>query len=117
MGQGNTMAGFAHLNKMFGNSGPYGIGKNMPIARGMGAPKAPALPKLGLSQGGGRGDGAGTPVDIMAAGGEYVIPPEIVKRIGGGDIKHGHNILDAWVMKRRKHEIKTQQKLPPPAKR
>lgn len=118
MGQGNTMAGFAALNKMFGGAGPYGAGRDMAIRHGS-FPKAPSMKFSlgGYSEGGGRGDGIGSPVDIMAAGGEYVIPPETVKRIGKGDIKHGHAILDHWIMKRRKVEIKTQRKLPPPAKR
>ncbi len=121
MGQGNTMAGFSALGKMFGNAGPYGVGRNMPIGHGMGAPRAPALPKFGLGghtdKGGARGDGAGQPVDIVAAGGEFVISPEIVRRIGRGDLKKGHAILDHWVMKSRKKEIKVQRALPPPAKR
>ncbi len=120
MGQGNTNAGFATLGHMFG-MGPYGSGKPMGMSRGMGMPKAPPLPKFGLGGmsdvGGARGEEGGEPVDIMAASGEFTIPPRIVKKIGKGDLKHGHAILDAWVMKRRKTEIKTLRKLPPPAKR
>ena len=56
------------------------------------------------------------PVDIMAAGGEYVIPPEIVREIGGGNIDHGHKILDSEVLRMRKHHRKTLADLPPPAK-
>jgi hypothetical protein len=56
------------------------------------------------------------PVDIMAAGGEYVIHPEVVRAIGEGNIDHGHQILDQYVMGTRKEHTKTLSKLPPPAK-
>jgi len=53
---------------------------------------------------------------IVAAGGEYVIPPEDVVEIGKGDMDHGHKILDAFVKKMRQKTIKTLQKLPGPKK-
>lgn len=53
-------------------------------------------------------------VPIAAAGGEYVVPPESVSRIGNGNIKHGSDVLDDWVVKCRKMHIKTLQKLPGP---
>ena len=58
----------------------------------------------------------GNPVPIVAAGGEYVIPPYAVLGIGNGDIDLGHRILDHFVMKLRKQHIKTLQKLAPPKK-
>jgi len=58
----------------------------------------------------------GNPVPIVAAGGEYVIPPYAVLGIGNGDIDLGHRILDQFVMKLRKQHIKTLQKLAPPKK-
>ena len=61
---------------------------------------------------GGKTDG----VPIVAAGGEYVIPPEDVVHIGGGDLDHGHKILDAFVKKMRQKTIKTLQGLPGPKK-
>lgn len=60
--------------------------------------------------------GATTGVPIVAAGGEYVIPPEDVTHIGGGDLDHGHQILDAFVKKMRQKTIKTLQGLPGPRK-
>jgi hypothetical protein len=100
LGQNNTMAGLSVLNHLFGQSGPYGVGRNMAV------------------RGKGRADGGsvGAPVDIVTAGGEFVIPPEIVASVGGGDVDHGHKILDAWVMQMRKDHIKTLRKLAPPAK-
>lgn len=61
---------------------------------------------------GGKTDG----VPIVAAGGEFVIPPEDVVHIGGGDLDHGHKVLDAFVKKMRQKTIKTLQGLPGPKK-
>ena len=63
---------------------------------------------------GARADGGRAPVEIVAAGGEYVISPEDVIRLGGGDIDHGHEILDHFVTGYRKKTIKTLKKLPGP---
>jgi len=60
--------------------------------------------------------GATDGVPIVAAGGEYVIPPEDVVEIGKGDMDHGHKILDAFVKKMRQKTIKTLQNLPGPKK-
>lgn len=92
LGQGNTLNGLAVLEQMFGDGGH-------PRAHGGAAPSS----------------GAGVP--IMAAGGEYVITPEKVAEIGGGDLDAGHKILDQWVVANRKKHIKTLSKLPGPAKK
>jgi hypothetical protein len=54
------------------------------------------------------------PVAIVAAGGEYVIPPDAVKGFGDGDLDVGHRALDDWVKSERATTIATLQKLPPP---
>jgi hypothetical protein len=113
LGQGNTQSGMAVLGHMFGSSGPLGIGKNPAIKHGSGAPAAPRAMKLAK---GGAPENDGSPVPINAAGGEFVIPPEVVAEIGGGDIKRGHTILDNWVLANRKKHINTLKKLPGPAK-
>jgi hypothetical protein len=59
-------------------------------------------------------DSGATP--IMASDGEFVIPPDEVKRRGGGSLNKGHKILDAWVKSQRDEHIKTLRKLPGPAK-
>lgn len=103
MGEGNSMAGFKVANSIFSKM-PYGapkIGQEMPY-------DAPAVAKAG----GGEVD----TVPIVAAGGEYVIPPEDVMQIGEGDLDHGHKILDEFVKKYRAKTIKTLQKLPGPKK-
>lgn len=107
VGQGNTDAGTNALDKMFS------MGK-------FGAPKStkPRMPRLGLRRrlfaDGGAPDSK--PVDIIAAGGEYVIPPEVVQKLGNGDMDTGHKILDKWVLSTRKDHIRTLQNLKPPKK-
>jgi hypothetical protein len=55
------------------------------------------------------------PVEIVAAGGEYVISPEnVAGRVGGGDIDTGHSNLDQFVKDYRAKTVKTLQKLPGP---
>lgn len=90
LGEGNTDAGMEVLEEMFGDGG---------------APAAQA--------GGDGGDG----VPIYAAHGEYVISPERVLSIGGGDADKGHKELDGFVVLMRKKIIKTMEKLPGPAKK
>jgi hypothetical protein len=92
-GEGNTMAGFKRFNMTFGHKG--------------GAPK-------GKAEGGAAT--AGEPVPIVAAGGEYVIHPDAIINIGGGDMDRGHRELDAFVKASRAKTVKTLQKLPGPKK-
>jgi hypothetical protein len=56
------------------------------------------------------------PVAIVAAGGEYVIPPGAVRGFGGGDLDAGHKALDEWVKAERATTIATLKKLPAPRK-
>lgn len=60
--------------------------------------------------------GSAPDVPIVAAGGEYVVSPEKVREIGGGDLDRGHQILDSWVLSTRKKHIKTLKSLKPPKK-
>jgi len=92
MGEGNTMAGFKVLDTVLKEYG------NSPQARASG----------------GRGNEAQVP--IVAAGGEYVIPPEVVTAIGNGDMNLGHTELDTFVKTMRKKLIDTLRKLPGPKK-
>src|ERR1700685_35374 len=115
LGQSNTIAGMKIANNMFGASGPYGAGIPK-MGRGMGLPKPPKPMGIPGDKGGARGEGTGTPVDVVTAGGEFVIDPSVVEKIGGGDIKRGHKILDTWIMKLRKDHIRTLKGLKPPAK-
>lgn len=55
-------------------------------------------------------------VPILAAGGEFVISPEHVVRLGDGDLKEGHRRLDEWVVRSRAHITKTMRHLKPPVR-
>ena len=132
MGQGNSMAGGEILNRMF-NKGPYGM--NITKMKGgsprMGGMRMSSLSKMsgpggsgsfGKSTMGGPGGFApgGVPdtgqdaAPIVAAGGEYVVHPDSVARLGGGDIDTGHDILDRFVELQRKKHIKDLKGLKPP---
>lgn len=135
MGEGNSMAGFKVAKSLFstppiktevhhskdslpysGDGLPY-KGKGVPYG-GNGVPySGNGLPYSG--EGGPysarRADGGAVDgVPIIAAGGEYVITPEEIHRLGKGDIAHGHKIMDAFVKQFRKSTIKTLSKLPGP---
>lgn len=111
LGQNNTNAGMAILSHMFGKAGPYGS----PAMRLKSGPGAPRPPKLMRAEGG-QTKPDGSPVDIVVAGGEFTIPPDVVANIGGGDVERGHKILDHWMAQQRKSHIATLKKLPGPAK-
>lgn len=106
MGEGNTMSGFKIARHMF-SSQPYSQEDKQPYAKGE-QPYAEGKPY------GARAAGGETPVEIVAAGGEYVISPEDVTKLGEGDIDHGHEILDEFVKGYRKKTIDTLKKLPGP---
>ena len=114
LGQSNSLAGMKVLNRMF-SSGPYGSSP-MPLKHGAGPPKPPHMNMKMSDDGGARGEGDGSPVDVVTAGGEYVIPPSKVMEIGGGDMKRGHKILDSWMNQIKKEHIATLKKLKPPVK-
>lgn len=120
IGEGNTMAGSHVLDAMM-HSLPYGIkGGKAGGHGGMGIPRAPApfkQPKLNIKTGGATDDNKHKGnVQIVAAGGEYLVPREKVLALGNGDIKHGHRILDSFVLHIRKKTAKTLNKLPGPKK-
>lgn len=104
IGQGNSLAGANGLNKMF-KSGPYGAA--MP---GMNVKTKAIRQKFA------DGGDVDAPVGIIAAGGEYVVDPDSVARLGGGDPKKGHDLLDGMVAHVRRKTIKTLRKLPKPKK-
>jgi hypothetical protein len=106
MGEGNTMAGFKIARRMF-SSQPYFQESKQPYSE-------QAMPYAQGKPYGARAAGGPTPVEIVAAGGEYVISPEDVTKLGEGDIDHGHAILDEFVKGYRNKTIKTLQKLPGP---
>lgn len=112
MGEGNTMAGFKVAKEIFDKpkymSGLPGIPSFM--MNGLGAKALPNMPKKA------EGGAVTEAVPVVLAGGEYVIHPKHVERIGSGDMDKGHEILDAFVKGMRAKTVKTLQKLPPPKK-
>jgi hypothetical protein len=58
--------------------------------------------------------GGKTTVPIIAAGGEFLIHPDVVKDLGHGDITAGHKVLDQFVLHTRQQHIKTLKNLPGP---
>jgi len=105
MGEGNTMAGFKHMRRMFGGA-PYGV-KGEPYG-GEGGPYNEPLP--------GKAHGGAATVPIVAAGGEYVLSPDQVRMAGDGDLDTGHRVLDEFVKRMRAETVKTLKALPGPRK-
>ena len=119
MGEGNTIAGFKHLRRMFAGNPykqgkkPYGVTSAMPYGQGEGAyggSPGPYGEAIQNRAAGGKTSG----VPIVAAGGEQVLSPEDVLFAGDGDMDMGHRVLDEFVKRMRKKTIKTLQKLPGP---
>jgi hypothetical protein len=141
LGEGNTMSGMAMLKGMFGQpwgaaKAPWGAPqpKSMPGGKGVGIPKPPPMhftppnfypqgmsaenPALadGKQKHGGAARGPGPAVPINASGGEFVVEPDEVSRIGDGNIDKGHLVMDKWLILLKKEAAKTLQQLPGPAK-
>jgi hypothetical protein len=104
-GEGNTIAGFKHARRVFGGN-PYGGGAQ---------PYNHTGGPYGMSKGG-EADGDDEGVPIVAAGGEYVLHPDQVREVGGGDLDTGHRVLDEFVKRMRAELVKTLKKLPGPQK-
>jgi hypothetical protein len=111
LGEGNSMAGFKVIKRMFsglpgggnnsifpygGNEGPYG--SRLPHAYG-------GAPNNGMASKG---------VPVVIAGGEHVVTPQEVAAAGDNDIDMGHKVLDEFVRRTRAKTIKTLSKLPGP---
>jgi hypothetical protein len=105
-GEGNTIAGFKVLRRVFGGT-PYGGGKS-PYGQSAGPYGEP------LATGGHVDDESSEGVPIVAAGGEMVITPEQVARVGDGDMELGHRVLDEFVKRSRANNVKELKTMPPP---
>lgn len=108
VGQNNTDSGGKWLDDKL-KSGPYGSTMEK-SGGGSKAQKALSIAKSKFAAGG------QVNVPILAAGGEYIVGPEQVAAIGGGDLDRGHQILDDFVINVRKDHVATLQGLPPPQK-
>lgn len=105
LGQGNTLAGANVLSHAL-SVGPFGT--QLPRAGGRSTmPRPPAPMRFATG-------GQTSRTSILAAGGEYVVPPEVVLRIGNGNMRRGHRILDEMVKRVRSHTAKRLTKLPGP---
>ena len=115
IGEGNSLNGARLLDQIF-HAGPWG-------ARAV--KSGPAERALPFARGG-HGDRV---TAILAAGGEYVVRPEAVVRYGGAarrrdpkrhgrksDMSAGHDTIDDFILRARKHVIATTRKLPGPVK-
>ena len=124
MGEGNTAAGFKVAKSIFSSpfysaskagagapydqaGEPYGAEGDQPYTESELPYDMPAPHKAG---------GGGATVPIVAAGGEYVVHPEDVVRIGKGSLDDGHKVLDHFVKMFRAKTIKTLESLPGPKK-
>ena len=124
LGEGNTMAGFKVAQSIFsatpdgekklGQSLPY-VGGGMPYEASGGPYGEGGLPYGAEPPPKARG-GYSETVPIVAAGGEYVISPEEVASVGGGNVEDGHRILDEFVKQQRAKTVKTLKNLPGPKK-
>lgn len=108
MGQGNSLAGAARMEKML-RSGPYGSAPAPMRSHGMGIPRAPAPAHFAKG-----GSGNRTPVAL--SDGEMMIFPHWVAHFGGGDPKKGKKKLNDFIVSERKKHIKQLQKLPGPVR-
>lgn len=124
LGEGNTMAGFKVVNSLF-RQPAYGtakLGAGEPYrapASPYGAAKAPYSAQetpYGAPMPQKAAGGSTSLVPIVAAGGEAVIEPKHVMRLGGGDLDLGHKILDEFVRQFRAKTVKTLKALPGPKK-
>jgi hypothetical protein len=120
-GQGNTEAGYniIRLTMAHAPKGEHGVirGASLPPLQLKGpVMKHAKTTSHGQHQAeGGVEEDHGGPVPIIAAGGEIVIPPEmIIHKFGSLD--HGHKILDGWVKHVREQEIERLKNAPPPRK-
>ncbi len=100
LGENNTEAGFEVVKKMIEDERSKGGRVGMAQKYGLHGHYHEPKPK----------------VEVIVAGGEYILTPDEVELFGDGDLDAGHKALDAFVKKQRQKHIKTLRKLPAPAK-
>jgi hypothetical protein len=64
----------------------------------------------------GDGDGTSDEVPAMLANGEFVIPADVVSKLGNGSNEAGAGVLDQFLSEIRKHAHSNGEKLPPESK-
>jgi hypothetical protein len=100
-GDGNTLAGMKLLEGHFGGTSTSGRSRT---------------PAAAMMAAGGVSGAPGQAVPILISDGEYVVTPEQVAMIGGGDLDQGHRALDAFVRSKRAETVAKLKSLPGPAK-
>jgi len=128
LGEGNTLAGAKVMDRMV-STGPFGT--SLPRSEhGRGPPAPPRVSNRQFeSRGGIINHGTWEPyyhppalqhfnarARIVAAGGEYIVSPDQVRAFGGGNLKRGQDVLDAFVKTIRKKVVAKTAKLPGPKK-
>jgi len=113
LGDGNTLAGHHVLKNMFPHSGGSGMGPFPGGSTKIGHPMGHRGTKFGSFADGGAHH---EQVDVNVSHGEFIIHPKDVLRIGRGDIKRGHAILDKFILHVRDHYRKKLGKIPGPSK-
>ncbi len=109
LGQGNSLAGARILNEAL-RTGPWGTPVNVHETRAN-APRPPHEFTETDSAG-----GKTHHMPIIVAGGEFIVSPEAVRRVGEGDTDKGHKRLHEMVKRVRAHTIKKTKSLPQPKK-
>jgi|694.fasta_scaffold102444_3 hypothetical protein len=105
LGEGNTLAGNDVIRRMFFHD-------SSPLKRAKGG-RSMMTEKYGLH--GYYHNDTRKIVPCIVAGGEFIIPPEVVEELGEGDMDKGHALLDSFVKSQRRKLRQKLAKLPPPA--
>jgi hypothetical protein len=117
MGDGNSMAGLHHAMAVFPNSGRiHGFGRTPGTTQAAGHPFGARGRRAGSFTRGGVAEDLENFVDVNLSDGEFVVHPEDVIAIGGGDAKRGHEILDKFILHIRDKYQKKLKNLPGPVK-
>lgn len=96
IGGGNTMAGQKSLANRFKKSKISGaIGAKLKTPAGMNFARGGAVP-------------------IKISDGEFIVSPEDVADVGGGDLDHGHRVLSEFVKQTRAKTISHLKSIPDP---
>jgi hypothetical protein len=117
LGQGNSLAGSHLWSLALGGIGPHGV-KPPPEARGPGPPShhPPPVPGEVTREMFGYASGGREPrkASVLLAGGEMVIPPWKVQKIGDGDMQEGHRRMREAVKRVREHVKRADRTRPGP---
>jgi len=108
LGDGNSMSGHHVLKSMFPRSSATASG-SLGGGSKAGHPFGPRGRRFASG-------GAPETVPVNVSDGEFIIHPEDVLKIGKGDAKRGHEILDKFILHVRSHYQKKLKNLPGPSK-